>query len=82
MILPTKGVPASKALVTVGGDILVLLDESSSSVSSLWLQVSERRQASAMTRITYDWFILGLDLLFALGAIELTETGLLRRRRQ
>ncbi len=82
MILPTKGIPASKALITVGGDVLDLLDESSLSMSGLWLQVSERRAASPMTRISYDWFVLALDLLYALGAIELSDRGLLRRSPQ
>lgn len=79
MILPTKGVPASKALITVGGDILKILDESSLSMTGLWSQVSERRQASPMTRVSYDWFVLAVDLLYALGAVELSERGLVKR---
>lgn len=79
MILPTKGVPASKALITVGGDILDFLDESSLSMTGLWLQVNERRQVSPMTRISYDWFVLALDLLYTLGAVELSDRGLVRR---
>ena len=79
MILPTKGVTASKALITVGGDILEILDDSSLSMSGLWLQLSERRRPSAMTRISYDWFVLALDLLYALDTVELTDHGLVRR---
>ncbi len=30
-------------------------------------------------RITYDWFVLALDLLYSLGTIEL-ENGLVARR--
>jgi len=79
VILPTKGVPASKALVTVGGDILEILEESSLSMTGLWFQLSERRRASPMTRVSYDWFVLALDLLYALGAVELSDRGLVRR---
>lgn len=79
MILPTKGIPASKALITVGGDILDILEESSLTIASLWLQVSERRESSPMTRVSYDWFVLALDLLYALGAVELSDRGPLRR---
>jgi hypothetical protein len=79
MILPTKGVPASKALITVGGDILEILEESSLSITGLWLELSDRRQASPMTRISYDWFVLALDLLYSLGAIELSDRGLVGR---
>ena len=79
MILPTKGVPASKALITVGGDVLEILGDSSLSVSGLWLQHSEQRRNSGSTRISYDWFVLALDLLFALGAVQFTHLGLIRR---
>ena len=79
MILPSKGVPASKALITVGGDILGALSDSSLSTTSLWLEVNERRKSSPMTRVSYDWFVLALDLLFTLGTVELTDHGLLAR---
>lgn len=79
MILPTKGVPASKALITVGGDILEILEESSLSITGLWLELSDRRHASPMTRISYDWFVLALDLLYSLGAVELSDRGLVGR---
>lgn len=79
MILPTKGIPASKALVTVGGEVLEILGDSSLSVSGLWLQHSERRGSSGAARISYDWFVLALDLLYSLGAVELTTLGLIRR---
>jgi hypothetical protein len=35
--------------------------------------------ATLPRRITYDWFVLALDLLYALEAIEL-ESGLVARR--
>jgi hypothetical protein len=79
MILPTKGVPASKALITVGGDILEILEDSSLSMTGLWLELSDRRRASPMTRISYDWFVLALDFLYSLGAVELSDRGLVRR---
>ena len=79
MILPTKGVPASKALITVGGEVLEILGDSSLSVSGLWLQHSERRRKSEAARISYDWFVLALDLLFMLGALQITTLGLVRR---
>ena len=60
-------------------DILDILEESSLSMTGLWLQVSERRQASPMTRVSYDWFVLALDLLYALGTVELSSRGLVRR---
>lgn len=79
MILPTKGVPASKALITVGGDILEILGDSSLSVSGLWLQHGEHRRSSGANRISYDWFVLALDLLYMLEAVQITTLGLVRR---
>lgn len=79
MILPTKGVPASKALITVGGEILEVLGAGSLSLSGLWHQHSELRRESTATRISYDWFILAVDLLFCLGAVQMSDLGLLRR---
>ncbi len=80
MILPTKGVSPSKALITVGSEILEVLGPASSlSMSGLWMQHTELRASAALPRISYDWFTLAVDLLYALGAVELTELGLVRR---
>jgi hypothetical protein len=51
VILPTKGVPASKSLITVGGEVLQSLGDSSLTMSGLWLQISEYHRAKA-TRIS------------------------------
>jgi len=72
-------VPASKALITIGGEVLEILGESSLSVSGLWLQHSELRRKSEVARISYDWFVLALDLLYMLGALQITALGLIRR---
>lgn len=79
MILPSKGVPASKALITVGGDLLSILGNSSLSVSGLWRELAEQRKVTESVDISYDWFILSLDLLYLLGAIKLSGPGLIRR---
>ena len=42
-------------------------------------QISPSLTTEIPRRITYDWFLLALDLLFALGTIEL-ESGLVARR--
>ena len=75
MILPTKGIPPRRALLTLGGDILRQLTDSKT-VSRLWDDFREDRPTSA--EVTFDWFVLGLDLLFALGAVEY-ERGRVRR---
>lgn len=67
MILPTKGVGLDKALISIGAGILRGLDEPKT-VSRLWADV--RGQNERSLQITFDWFVLALDLLFLMGAVE------------
>ena len=75
MILPTKGIAPRRALLTLGAEILRVLDEAKT-VSRLWDDF--RGRSNARDDVTFDWFVLSLDLLFILGAIEL-ERGRVRR---
>ena len=78
MILPSKHLPQDRALLTVGAAILRHLSHPVT-VSSLWEQMPRtvvHQKASSPMR--YDGFVLALDLLFLIGAIELRE-GLLVR---
>lgn len=75
MILPTKGIPSNKALLAVAGEALRSLREAKT-ISRLWDDF--RRLSDPRSEVTFDWFVLGLDLLFILGAIELDQ-GRLRR---
>lgn len=75
MILPTKGITPQLALVTVGADILRQLTEAKT-VSRLWDEF--RKTGAGNSNMTFDWFVLGLDLLFVLGAIEFAR-GRVRR---
>lgn len=67
MILPTKGVEPRQALITVGASILRELTEAKT-VSRLWEEV--RNHPEQMIELRFDWFILALDLLYAMGTIE------------
>lgn len=67
MILPTKGVAVDKALLSIGADVLRVLDEPKT-VSRLWADVGQNREAAA--QVSFDWFVLALDLLYLMGAIE------------
>lgn len=78
MILPTKHIRPDRALLTVGGDLLGALSEPMT-VSRLWDDVCARRgDPGESASINYDWFILALDLLFIVNAIELNR-GLLKK---
>ena len=73
MILPTKHVSFSYSLLGVGA---VLLKELSHplTLTALWDKVRSCKGVGS-----YQRFILALDMLYLLGAIEL-QAGLLRRR--
>lgn len=73
MILPTKHIPQDRALLTIGANILSNLAREKT-VSTLW-EVFGRRQKG----LTYDWFVLSLDLLYAMGLIEMEDGRLYRR---
>jgi hypothetical protein len=83
MILPTRKLRPEDSLVYVGGRVLSLLDEPKT-VSRLWEEFNHQQQAQPTVpkwSVTYDWFILSLDLLFLMSALDLAE-GRLNRRRQ
>lgn len=76
MILPTKGLGLDRALLSIGGEVLRRLDRPKT-VSRLWEQIG-RRDASLLESVPYDWFVLAIDFLFMVNAIEF-EDGRLRR---
>jgi len=78
VILPTKHLPSDRALLTVGARILALLNEPRT-ISVLWDRMRLKRDLrDNRPPMSYDWFILALDLLFVMGAIDFRD-GLVRR---
>jgi len=79
MLLPTKGVSAERALMTVGSELLDVL-QTSRSVSALWEHyTATEREEGDSDRVTFDWFSLALASLFAINLVEWTPSGHLRR---
>jgi hypothetical protein len=70
MLLPTKGLSADRALLTVAADVTLLL-QVPRSVSELW--ETYQRGSSNSGRITFDWFVLALTTLFMIGVIEVGD---------
>ena len=78
MILPTKHVRPDRALIGVGAEILDALKRPTT-MSKLWDEIRGQRTLHAPNApIEYEWFVLSLDLLYLMGAIEF-ERGLVRR---
>lgn len=78
MILPTKHMAANRALLGVGGTILRALS-TPRTMSALWDEIRAGDGRETQAAIDYKWFVLALDLLFMLGAVELAQ-GVLQRR--
>jgi len=76
MILPSKHLSQDRALLTVGTHVLQRLCRPKT-VSALWEEFKNTSQSTLS--INYDGFVLALDLLFIVGAIEIEE-GLLSRK--
>ncbi len=73
MILPTKRINAERSLLSVGAGILDLLDEPKT-VSRLWHEFKHPRSRMVdKSPVTYDWFILALDFLYALNGVQMNE---------
>lgn len=67
-LLPDKFVPVRQTLIGQGSEILTLISERSWSVAELFIAVRER-----LPRITYDQFVLTLDLLYATNLVALVD---------
>lgn len=79
MILPSKHISHDRALLSVGARILPSLSQPKT-VSAVWEDIRPPVTAKGdLPPTQYDEFVLALDLLFLLGAVEI-QGGLLRRR--
>ncbi len=77
MILPSKHLSEGRALITIGAEVLGHLSEPKT-VSRLWTELKRGHDAA----ITYDWFVLGLDLLYAIGLVEFSRGRVARAEPQ
>ena len=73
MVLPDKHLRLHGSLLGAGAAVLSRLRRPAT-VSELWSQVEEEPG-----NLSFQGFILAMDFLYAIGAIELDEQGLLRR---
>jgi hypothetical protein len=71
-LLPNKHVPAERSLIGLGAILLERLD-SSMTVSALWDSVRHHTEVGSFSN-----FILALDLLYAIAAIDYQHGFLIR----
>lgn len=74
MILPTKHISESQALVGIGAVLIDALNRPHT-VTGLWEKVRDLRVVG-----TFERFVLALDMLFILGLVRLSE-GLIEREK-
>ncbi|MFJ7266385.1 ABC-three component system middle component 6 [Streptomyces sp. NPDC099050] len=80
MITPTKGISPDRSLLAVGAQIARVLDMPMT-VTQTWSRFhAERIRLGHHSPVSFQWFVLGLDVLYALGVIELRDDLLTRRR--
>jgi hypothetical protein len=78
MILPTKRINSGRSLLAIGGETLKLLNRPKS-ISLLWDEFKNSKgDGSNSCYITYDWFILSLDLLYLMQIIKI-DSGRISR---
>lgn len=74
-LLPDKFVPVRQTLIGQGSEILSLIGQRSWRVAELFVVVRGSRP-----QITYDHFVLTLDLLFATNLIALVDDDIVGKR--
>lgn len=80
MILPTKGISPQRALLSVGSQVLEVLQRSSLTITQTWARLLElRERQGTRAPLTFEWFVFSLDVLFALDLIQV-EGDLLTAR--
>jgi hypothetical protein len=78
MLVPTRGIAADRALLTIGAEVSEVLDRPLT-VTQAWSQLRRRRSGGDFeSELPFWWFALALDVLFALGVVELQGTLLVK----
>jgi hypothetical protein len=78
MILPSKHISQEKALLTIGAKLLEHL-EKPKTISSIWEYFHQLESSNDIFIISFDWFVLVIDFLYLIDAIEMHE-GLLQKK--
>ncbi len=72
MILPSKHLSQDRALLSVGAKILQQVQKPKT-VSAIWENFSKTGDKFTGSNIDYNSFILAMDLLYAMNAIDMED---------
>jgi len=74
MILPTKHLRNNMSLIYIGGIVHEVLNAESVTIDQLWHNVKKRYENQKNNgSLTFDWFILALNMLYIVGVITQKE---------
>ena len=78
-ILPEKHVHTSESLIGLGSIVLQELSSGSMNLDTLWTNIKkvDALKSKMNGSVTFDALVLSLDFLFAVGAVKLSEEGLI-----
>jgi hypothetical protein len=78
-VLPEKHVRASESLIGLGAFVLRELNSGPKNLDTLWASIKEVEALKSKMHgsVTLDTLVLSLDFLFAVGAVNLSEEGLI-----
>jgi len=80
MILPTKKLRSDNSLLYLGGIVLSIVNEPKT-VSRVWEEFQRQRTQDLRLQacdVSFDWFVLALDLLHALGVLDFQQGRLVK----
>lgn len=79
MILPQKHIKLSESLFALGAIILSILKKTKN-IDELWESLERLNGTDELpAKHTFDSFVLALDYLYSIGAIDINEKGGIRR---
>lgn len=82
MIVPTKGVAPQRALLAVGAQIVLATGREPITVNQAWQRLQGwREQNNHNSPVPFWWFALSLDMLYAMGLVDLEQDILVFRAR-
>ena len=76
MILPSKHVGTDRALLSIAAWLYSQLRRPTT-ISRLW---DDLRKHWDERPLSYQWFVLAMDLLFVIGLIDIGSDGLIHRK--
>ena len=75
MLLPAKHIKLSESLIALGAFVLKFLVKPKN-IDQIWLEIKQINNSSLLpTNHSYDNFLLSVDYLFIVGAVDINANG-------